>query len=178
MRQQTELSQIHEQMVVREDALRRTTLSSPVRGLVKNIKAQTVGGVVSAGAPVMEILPLGERVLVEARVRPADIGFVRVGQAVEIKLTAYEPAVYGNLHGSVQSISPDAVGDTERAASAEATWYRAQILADPSSLHSGGKPLALLPGMTGEAEIRTGQRSVLSYLLRPVLKAQEAFRER
>ena len=178
VRVQTELSQLEEQMVVRDDALRRTTLTSPVRGLVKAIKSHTLGGVVAPGAPVMEIVPIGDRVLVEARVRPADIGFVHVGQAVQVKLSAYESTVYGSLHGTVQSISPDALGDTERAPSAEATWYRAQVVADANSLTAGGKPLAVLPGMTGQAEIRTGERSVLSYLLRPMLKAREAFQER
>jgi len=178
VRLQTELSQLEEQMVVRDDALRRTTLTSPVRGLVKAIKSHTLGGVVAPGAPVMEIVPIGDRVLVEARVRPADIGFVHVGQAVQVKLSAYESTVYGSLHGTVQSISPDALGDTERAPSAEATWYRAQVVADANSLTAGGKPLAVLPGMTGQAEIRTGERSVLSYLLRPMLKAREAFQER
>lgn len=178
VRLQTELSQLQEQMVVRDDALRRTTLTSPVRGLVKAIKVPTLGGVVNPGAAVMEIVPIGERVLVEARIRPADIGFVQVGQSVQVKLSAYESTVYGSLHGTVQNISPDALGDTERAPSAEATWYRAQVLADAESLTAGGKPLAVLPGMTGQAEIRTGQRSVLSYLLRPMLKAREAFQER
>ncbi len=178
VRLQSELSQFQEQMVVRDDALRRTTLVSPVRGLVKSIKSHTLGGVVAPGAPMIEIVPIGDRVLVEARVRPADIGFVQVGQSVQIKLSAYEPTVYGSLHGTVQGISPDVLGDTERAPSAEATWYRAQVLADASSLTAGGKPLAVLPGMTGQAEIRTGQRSVLSYLLRPLMKAREAFQER
>ena len=178
VRLQTELSQLQEQMVVRDDALRRTTQHSPVRGMVKSIKNHTLGGVVAPGAPMMEIVPIGDRVLVEVRVRPADIGFVQVGQTVQIKLSAYESTVYGNLHGTVQSISPDVLGDTERAPSAEATWYRAQVLADAASLSAGGKPLAVLPGMSGQAEIRTGQRSVLSYLLRPWVKAREAFQER
>jgi len=178
VRLQSELSQFQEQMVVRDDALRRTTLVSPVRGLVKSIKSHTLGGVVAPGATMMEIVPIGDRVLVEARVRPSDIGFVQVGQTVQIKLSAYESTVYGSLHGTVQGISPDVLGDTERAPSAEATWYRAQVLADAGSLTAGGKPLAVLPGMTGQAEIRTGQRSVLSYLLRPLMKAREAFQER
>ena len=86
----TELALLEEQLVVRDDMLKRTTLTSPVRGVVKQIRSNTIGGVIAPGAPVMEILPLGPRVLVEARVKPADIGFVRVGQKVEIKLSAYE----------------------------------------------------------------------------------------
>jgi len=175
----TELSQLEEQMVVREDALRRTVLTSPVRGVVKQIRINTVGGVISPGAPVMEIVPIGSRVLVEARIRPADIGFVQVGQEVVVKLSAYDYSVYGGLKGTVQSISPDVLGDTEKALpGTEAGYYKAMIRADRSSLRAGDKPLQVLPGMSGNADIRTGERSVLSYLLRPLMKSQEAFRER
>lgn len=174
VRVRTELSMLEEQMVVRDDALRRTTLTSPVRGVVKTIRANTIGGVVSPGSAVMEIVPIGSRVLVEARVRPSDIGFVKVGQPVKIKLSAYEYAVYGALEGSVQSISPDAIGDPDKG---EATYYRAQIRAE-RRWTVGLKTLAVLPGMVGTVEIRTGERSVLSFVLRPMLKSREAFRER
>jgi len=177
-RVRTDLAMLDEQMVVRDDALRRTTLVSPVKGVVKSIKANTVGGVIGPGAPVMELLPIGPRVLVEARIKPADIGFVKLGQEVQIKLSSYEYTIYGGLHGTVVSISPDAMGDPDRAALPEGTWYRAMVRADISSLAAGDKPLAVLPGMTGQVEIRTGRRSVLGFLLRPMLKSQEAFRER
>jgi adhesin transport system membrane fusion protein len=180
VRVRTELSMLDEQMVVRSDALERTKLVSPVNGIVKSIKANTVGGVVAPGATVMEIVPLGEKVLVEARVRPSDIGFVKVGQEVKIKLSAYEYTVYGGLSGEVQSISPDAIADTERGLGGEGSYYRALVRADASTLRSGAvdRSLQVLPGMTGTAEIRTGQRSVLAFLLRPMLKTTEAFRER
>ena len=173
-----ELSAMQEQMVVRDDVLKRSTLLSPVRGVVKQIRANTVGGVIGPGAPVMELLPIGTHVLVEARIKPADIGFVKVGQPVQVKLSAYEYTVYGGLKGTVESISPDAMGDPEKAAQPEGTWYRAVVRADTNALQVGDKQLAVLPGMTGVVEIRTGQRSVLGFLLRPMLKAQEAFRER
>ncbi|KPF43971.1 hypothetical protein IP87_14555 [beta proteobacterium AAP121] len=178
VRVRNELTLLDEQMVVRDDALRRTTLVSPVRGVVKTIRSNTLGGVVQAGAPVMEILPLGPRVLVEARVKPADIGFVRTGQAVKVKLSAYDFTVYGALEGTVVSISPDAMGDPDKATLPEGTWYRAMVRAEPNGLQKAGKPLSVLPGMTGSVEIRTGQRSVLNYMLRPMIKSQEAFRER
>jgi adhesin transport system membrane fusion protein len=178
VRVRNELTLIEEQMVVRDDALRRTTLVSPVKGVVKTIRSNTVGGVVQAGAPVMEILPLGPRVLVEARVKPADIGFVRTGQTVQVKLSAYDFTIYGALEGTVVSISPDAMGDPDKATLPEGTWYRAMVRADPAGLQKNGKPLSVLPGMTGSVEIRTGQRSVLNYMLRPMIKSQEAFRER
>ncbi len=178
VRVRTDLSMIEEQMVVRDDVLRRSTLVSPVRGVVKQIRANTLGGVIAAGAPIMEIVPLGDKVLIEARVLPADIGFVKVGQPVEIKLSAYEYSVYGGLKGVVHTISPDALGDPERAASPEGTWYRALVVAEGDRPRQGGKALEVMPGMTGMVEIRTGQRSVLGFLLRPMLKSSEAFRER
>lgn len=175
---QTELTQLEENLVARDDAVKRTTLVSPVNGLVKQIRSNTLGGVVSSGSPLMEIVPVGDKVLVEMRVKPADIGFLRVGQAAEIKLTAYEFTVYGSLSGKVLTISPDALGDPERAQAPDGTWYRALVEADRSSLTAGGKPLAAIPGMTGTAEVNVGERTVLSYLLRPMLKAREAFQER
>lgn len=181
VRVQTELTTLGEQQVVRDDILKRTVLTSPVRGLVKNIRMNTVGGVVTAGAPVMEIVPVDDQVLVELRIKPDDIGFVRLGHPVEIKLSAYEYMVYGSLHGKVESLSPDALGDNDRgqaAPGASATWYRALVRADASTLKAGGKPLTVLPGMVGTAEIRVGRRSVLSFLLRPMMKANEAFTER
>ena len=175
----TELSQLEEQMVVREDALRRTVLKSPVRGVVKQIRTSTIGGVISPGAPVMEIVPIGARVLVEARIRPSDIGFVQVGQNVIVKLSAYDYGIYGGLQGQVQSISPDVLGDADKSAQpAEGGYFKAMIRAEGSTLSAGNQPLQVLPGMSGTADIRTGQRSVLSYLLQPLIKSQEAFRER
>jgi adhesin transport system membrane fusion protein len=178
VRVRNEMTLLEEQQVVRDDVLRRTVLKSPVNGVVKTIRNNTLGGVVAPGAPVMELMPIGPRVLVEARIRPADIGFVQVGQAVTVKLSAYEYTVYGGLAGTVQSISPDALGDPERPATAEATYYRALIRADGSQLVKGGAALAVLPGMNGSVDINTGQRTVLDFLLRPMLKSQEAFTER
>jgi adhesin transport system membrane fusion protein len=176
VRVQTEMAQIVEQISGRADVLRRTVLKSPVRGLVKNIRIATIGGVIAPGAPVMEIVPIGSRILIEARIKPSAIGFVRVGQHVEVKLSAYDYTTYGGLKGTIETISPDALGDTERA-SADATYYRALVRAEPSTMRSHGKPLPVMPGMTGSVEVRTGERSVMSYLLRPMLKSKEAFQD-
>lgn len=178
VRVQTELSLLDEQLAGRADVLRRTVLTSPVRGLVKNIRTNTIGGVVAPGAPMMEIVPISSRVLIEARIAPRDIGFVRVGQKAEVKLAAYDYTTYGGLQGKIEYISPDALGDTDRAASADATYYRVMLRSDRSTLKEKGKPLPILPGMTGQVEVRTGERSVLSFILRPMLKSKEAFRER
>jgi adhesin transport system membrane fusion protein len=182
VRVRTELSLLEEQMVVRDDAMKRSVLVSPINGIVKQIRNATLNGVIAAGAPVMEIVPVGANVLVEVRIKPADIGFVKVGQPVSVKLSAYDHTVYGSLKGKVQSISPDALGDPDRAAAPEGTWYRALVAAERESFKLGegkrARPLEVLPGMTGTAEIRTGRRTVLEYLLRPMLRTQEAFRER
>ena len=177
---QTDLAQIEEQQAGRRDVLERTVIKSPVNGVVKNIRSNTLGGVVGGGAPIMEIVPIGKRTIIEAHVKPGDIGFLQVGQKAVIKLTAYDFAVYGGLEASIESISPDAIGDAERAATggADATYYRVTLRVDKNALHEKGKPLPLLPGMTGNTEVRIGERSVLNFLLRPMLKSKEAFRER
>jgi adhesin transport system membrane fusion protein len=177
VRAQTELAMIEEQLEGRADVLRRTVLTSPVRGLVKNIRIATVGGVISPGAPIMEIVPMSSRVLIEARIKPKDIGFVRVGQKAEMKLAAYDYTTYGGIVGKIDYISPDALGDVDKAAS-DQTYYRVMLRADRNTLKAKGKPLPVLPGMTGMVEVRTGERSVLSFILRPMMKSQEAFRER
>lgn len=179
VRVQTDLAQIEEQLAGRQDVLRRTVLKSPVRGLVKNIRSVTVGGVVSPGAAMMEIVPITSRVLVEARVKPSEIGFLRVGQTAEVKLAAYDYTTYGGLKGKIEYISPDALGDVDKAVAApDQTYYRVMLRTERSTLREKGKPLTILPGMTGSVEVRTGERSVLSFLLRPMLKSKEAFRER
>lgn len=179
VRVRSELAQLDEQMVVKQDVMRRTTLYSPVRGLVKNIKLGTVGGVVPGGATIMEIVPIGPRVLVEARIRPKDVGFVRVGSPATVKLTAYDFYTYGGLSGTVEYLSPDALGeDPKNAANSDTTYYRALIRSEVSTLKAKGKSLSVMPGMTATVEIRTGERSVLQFLLKPVLRSQEAFSER
>jgi adhesin transport system membrane fusion protein len=178
-KQQTDLAQIEQQQAGRQDVLRRTVIKSPVHGLVKNIRTNTLGGIVGPGSPIMEIVPLGKLTLIEARVKPGDIGFLQVGQTAKIKLAAYDAAIYGGLDGRIESISPDAIGDPDRAVgSADPTYYRVMLRVDDNKLHEKGKPLPILPGMTGSAEVRIGERSILNFLLRPMVKSKEAFRER
>jgi membrane fusion protein, adhesin transport system len=174
----TELAQLDEQMIVKQDVLKRTVINSPVRGLVKDIRLVTVGGVVPAGATIMEVVPVAPKVLVEARVKPADIGFLKVGLPAEVKLTAFDYFTYGGLHGVVDYISPDALGDDSKTGGQDQTYYRVLIRSDQSTIQARGKAVSVLPGMTAKVEIRTGERSVLQYMLKPVLRSKEAFRER
>ncbi|MBV8124908.1 MAG: HlyD family type I secretion periplasmic adaptor subunit [Burkholderiaceae bacterium] len=176
VRVQNELSMLQEQMIVRKDALVRTVLKSPVKGLVKSIRANTVGGVVAGGSPIMEIVPLGPKVLIEAKIKPKDIGFIKVGQTAMVKINGYDFSYNGGLEGKVEYISPDALGETDK--NAESGYYRALIHSDKNTLIDHGKPLPVIPGMTATVEIRTGERSVLSYLLRPMMKSREAMQER
>ncbi len=178
VRVQNDLNALDEQMVVRQDAMSRTVLKSPVHGVIKSIKISTVGGVIGAGSPVMEISPIGSRVMIEARIKPADIGFLRVGQKAEIKLNGYDFNVNGGLEGRISYISPDALGDADKGGNPANSYYRAVIAAERNNLHFKGKPLPVIPGMQATVEIKTGDRSVLSYMLRPMMKSQEALRER
>ncbi|WP_416762212.1 HlyD family type I secretion periplasmic adaptor subunit [Roseateles sp. So40a] len=173
---QTDLAQLDEQLVVRRDAVTRSVLKSPVKGLVKNIKMNTVGGVITSGSPIMEIVPIGPRILVEARIKPKDIGYLQVGQTAVVKVNGYDFNVNGGLHGKIEYVSPDALGETEK--NNEGTYYRVLITAERNTLRAKGEPLPVIPGMTAMVDIRTGERSVLSYLLRPMLKSKEALRER
>jgi adhesin transport system membrane fusion protein len=175
VRVQSEMAQLDEQMVVRQDALTRTVLKSPVHGVVKSIKISTTGGVVASGAPILEIAPIGPKVLVQAKIKPKDIGFVRLGQTAEVKLAGYDFNTYGGLQGKVTYISPDAVTEGDKAAEGH---YRVVVTAERNNLKFKGEALPVIPGMTAVVEIKTGERSVLSYLLRPMMKSQEALRER
>ena len=175
VRVQSEMAQLDEQMVVRQDALTRTVLKSPVHGVVKSVKAGTIGGVIGSGAPILEISPIGPKVLVEARIKPKDIGFVRLGQTAEVKLAGYDFNTYGGLEGKVTYISPDAVTEGDKTGEGH---YRVIVTAERNNLKYKGEPLPVIPGMTSVVEIKTGERSVLSYLLRPMMKSQEALRER
>ncbi|MDZ5457233.1 HlyD family efflux transporter periplasmic adaptor subunit [Azohydromonas lata] len=178
LRVRTDLAQLEEQQGGRADVLRRTVLTSPVEGFVKNIRSGTLGGVVSPGGVVMEIVPASSKLLVEVRVKPAEIGFLHTGQNAELKLSAYDVAVYGGLKGHVEYISPDVLGDPDRPGG-DGTYYRVMVRTEDAVLRPAhGEPLPVIPGMTGTVDIRTGERSVLSFLLRPMLRANEVFESR
>ena len=175
-----ELAQTSETVVGRADVLQRTTVVAPVYGTVKNVRFNTIGGVIQPGEHIMEIVPLEDQLLVEARIKPADVAFLHPGQPATVKITAYDYGVYGGLTGKVEHISPDTLKDDQKAAAgrADATYYRVLVLTDSSVLQAGGNSLPILPGMVATAEIRTGEKTILDYILKPIFKAREAFRER
>lgn len=158
------------------DQLSRTIIRSPARGIVKDIRVMTIGGIVAPGGTLMEIVPLGDELLIEARLSPRDIAFIHPGQEANVKITAYDSAIYGSLPGKVLMVSPDSIqDDVDR----RINYYRAFILTTTSYLTTkDGKQHPIVPGMVANAEIRTGEKTVLAYLMKPLNRAGEALRER
>ena len=160
----------------RADQLRRTVITSPTRGIVKEVAVSTIGGVVGPGGIVMQIIPLDDQLLIEAQLSPRDIAFIHPDQKAIIKITAYDYAIYGTLQGRVERISPDTIEDkVER----NKVYYRVYVVTDHSYLETkDGKRHPIIPGMVATAEIQTGSKTVLDYLLKPLERAKEALRER
>jgi adhesin transport system membrane fusion protein len=152
----------------------RTEIASPIDGVVKKLGYHTIGGVVRPGAPIMEIVPTGDRLVVEAKLDPADRGYVREGQPALVKISTYEYARYGGLGGRVVLIAPGSDADARGR-----PYFRVVVETDKAWLGASEGELRILPGMEATVDIHTGTRSVLDYLLKPVLKiGAEAFRER
>lgn len=149
-----------------EDKVKQSALRSPVRGTVKRLLVNTVGGVVQPGRDVVEIVPLEDKLLLEAKVQPKDIAFLRPGQRAVVKFTAYDFSIYGGLDATLEQIGADSITD-ERGN----TYYTVRVRTDKPSL---GPNLPIIPGMVAEVDIITGEKSILSYMLKPVLRAKQA----
>jgi membrane fusion protein, adhesin transport system len=170
----TELQSIKEVVSAGEDQVRRTEVRSPVRGLIKQIKINTVGGVLPPGGEIMEIVPIEDTLLVEAMVRPSDIAFLRPGLPATVKITAYDYSIYGGMRGRVEDISADTLAN-ERGE----TFFRVRVRTEKAHLGTEERPLEIIPGMTAQVDIMTGKKTVMDYLLKPILRARsEALRER
>jgi len=171
---QAEATALAEAITATADQVRRTDVRSPVRGTIKRLLVTTVGGVVQPGEDLVEIVPLEDTLLVEAQVRPADIAFLHPGQPATVKVTAYDFSIYGGLDGVVEDISADTIAD-ERGES----FYRVRVRTDDNALEHNGEILPIIPGMTTQIDILTGEKTVMDYLLKPILRAKErALRER
>ncbi|MEX5440292.1 HlyD family efflux transporter periplasmic adaptor subunit [Acinetobacter indicus] len=167
-----------QQQVVRgkSDTLNRTVFKSPVRGVVKEIDVMTIGGVVPQNGKLMTIVPLDEQLLIEARISPRDIAFIRPDQEALVKITAYDYSIYGGLKGKVTVISPDTIRDEVKQ---DQFYYRVYIRTDTDKLtNKSGQQFSITPGMVATVDIKTGSKTVLDYLIKPFNKAQEALRER
>lgn len=170
----TELSKITASGRAIEDRVSRTGVVSPVHGIVKQLNVNTIGGVVQPGSDLLEIVPLEDSLLIETRIRPQDVAFLHPGQQAMVKFTAYDYTIYGGLKARLEMIGADTITDEEGK-----SFYLIQLRTDKSHLGSDEKPLLIIPGMVANVDIITGQKSVLDYLLKPVLKARtEALRER
>lgn len=170
----TNLSKTEASSKAIEDRVNRTLVTSPVRGVVQQLLVTTIGGVIQPGSELVEIVPLDDTLLVEAKVRPQDIAFLHPGQQAMIKFTAYDYTIYGGLKGSLEHISPDTIADKEGR-----SFYQIRLRTERNHLGSEEHPLLIIPGMVVSVDIITGRKTVLSYLLKPILRAKaEALRER
>lgn len=168
------LARTRELMTQASDQQQRTQITSPTDGIIKNLRANTIGGVIRPGDPIMEIVPLHERLQIEAKLSPMDRGYVQPGQVATVKLSAYDYVVYGGLEGKVSLVAPDTTMGQDNQ-----PFYRVLVLTDKSYLGDEADKRTITPGMVASVEIHTGDRTVMQYLLKPVLKLRhEAFRER
>ena len=160
----------------KEDQLTRATIYSPVRGIVKDIQVTTVGGVLQPGGKLMEIVPLEDQLLIETRINPRDIAYIRPGLPAVVKITAYDSSIYGNLDGEVETVSPDTIQDEVKR---DQYYYRVYVRTQKAELvNKAGRKFPIVPGMVANVEIKTGQKSVMDYLIKPLNKVKESLRER
>lgn len=176
---QAEYAKVEEELVTAEQsltqrtsALKGTELFAPTTGIVKNVRLTTIGGVLRPSDEVMQIVPTGEELVVEAKVSPSDIAYVRVGQRASVKFDAYDSSVFGSADGKVIYVSPDTL--SEQSQSGERVYYRVHIRVDTKAMRPrGDETIAIQPGMTASTEILTGKNTVLMYLLKPIIKTTE-----
>lgn len=158
-----------------EDRVSRTLVTSPVRGIVNKLLVNTIGGVIQPGSDLVEIVPLDDTLLVEAKIRPQDIAFLHPGQEATVKFTAYDYTIYGGLKAKLEQIGADTITDEDK----KTTYYIIKLRTDRSHLGTDEKPLLIIPGMVASVDIITGKKTVLSYLLKPIIRARaEALHER
>lgn len=176
---ESELAQLAPNLTARLDTFQRTTIIAPINGIVKNIRVTTMGAAIPPSAPILDIVPADDKLLFEARLDPKEVSHVHPGLPVSIKLAAYDSTIFGEINGEVQMISPDTFREENKPAeSAQGGYYRVMIqgAADPNNPKQ--KSMQIIPGMTAVAQIKTGEKTIMHYLLKPLTKAKEAFRER
>lgn len=165
-----EVNVLNEGLVQRQDQLTRTEIVSPVKGMVNDIVVTTKGGVVQPGEPIMYVLPIDEQLLVETKIAPEDIAFLAPGMPAKVKITAYDFSIYGDLEGEVIQISPDTI--EEETAQGKAYFYQVLVKTEGNFLQKGGKTYPIRPGMIAQVDVLGGKRTILSYLINPLLKAK------
>lgn len=173
-KRRAELASLQESISAGGDRVARTEIRAPMRSVVKRIILNTVGGVVKPGEPILELVPLGDTLLVEVHVRPADIAFIHSKQKALVKITAYDFSVYGGLEGEVEQISADTIEDHKGE-----YHYLVKVRTNKNAITYRGQDLPIIPGMICTTDILTGKKSILDFLLKPILKSKEnALRER
>ncbi|WP_133011017.1 HlyD family type I secretion periplasmic adaptor subunit [Marinomonas flavescens] len=171
---QSKLDQLKETNVSLQDKVSRTQVRSPVKGIVKQLQINTVGGVITPGMNLLEIVPIEDSLLIEAKVSPKDIGFIKPGLHAVVKLTAYDFSIYGGLKATVENISADTILDEEGK-----SFYLVRVRTDRNYLEHNSQRLPIIPGMQATVDVITGKKTLLKYLLKPIIKAkQNALHER
>ena len=161
--------------IAAQDRMVRAIVRAPIDGIVKRIMVTTTGGVIQPGEKIMEIVPTDDHLLVEVKIRPSDIAFISPGQQAMIKISAYDYSIYGGIKGTVEQISADAIDEDRK----DESYYKVLVRTERNYLGESAKHLPIIPGMTATAEVMTGKKSILDYLLKPLLKIQQnAMRER
>lgn len=169
-----ELNTIKQTLAAYQDRSERTEIKSPVHGRVQDIKITTVGGVVKPGDPIMEIVPLEDKLVVEARIKPSDVAFIYPGQKAIVRISAFDFSVYGAIAGSVRDISADSITNDKGE-----SFYRVTVETSEPTIKKGDKEYAIKVGMQATVDIITGDKTIMNYLLKPFIKASEtALRER
>lgn len=183
IRVETELAQALENMAMRADPVERSQLKAPVKGIVKNIRVNTIGGVIQAGQDILEIVPVEDKLVVQAYISPKDVAFIRTGQEAIVKISAYDYAIYGGIEGKVVLISPDTLQDERRPSelklNPDQAYYRILVETTRNNItDKSGKVLEITPGMTAIVDIKTGEKTVFQYLIKPITRMKQALQER
>jgi adhesin transport system membrane fusion protein len=179
----SELAQTHQNSIAKHDVMVQTVIKSPMAGVVKNIRTTTIGAVVQAGQDIMEIVPADDELLVEGFIKPADVAFVHIDQRAMVKFTAYDFAKFGGIEGSIVHVSPDTLKDERQQkpgnpVAMEEGHYRVIVKLDKSDINYHGEKMPIIAGMVTTVDIRTGNKTVLEYLLRPLQRVSEAMTEK
>ena len=182
---ESELAQSKENMAMRADPVDRSQIRSPMRGIVKNIKINTIGGVVNPGEEIMQIVPVDDKLLVEAYIRPQDIAFVRAGQPALVKVRAYDYSIYGGLEGKVTLVGADTVSNSMQSRANDLkldpnqVYYRVIVQTENNALKDkNGKDMPIIPGMVATVDIKTGEKTIFQYLIKPITRMKQALSER
>lgn len=182
---ESELAQSKENMAMRADPVDRSQIRAPMRGIVKGIKINTIGGVVNPGEEIMQIVPVDDKLLVEAYIRPQDIAFIREGQNALVKLSAYDYSIYGGLEGKVTLVGADTVSNSMQNRANDLKldpnqiYYRVLVQTDSNTLKDkNGKDMPIIPGMVATVDIKTGEKTIFQYLIKPITRMKQALSER